>query len=226
MADFDAFDSTPQQNTEEDPAADFLAREQDELKGLEDDNFGTEQTDTGADFFGDEQQGGDPFGQQQTDFAPSPTPGDVSQPAQFDSFDENVPSGEAETETGGYSAITQVDKQRAEPEKIKIWREENTRRIEKKDSEEKKRIEEWRDIAKKELDDWYKHHDEQLNKTKENNRESEAAFVADRDQTQPGEEWEKICRLCEFNPKNSKNTKDISRMRSILLQLKQTPLGK
>ena len=56
------------------------------------------------------------------------------------------------------------------------------------------------------------------------NRESEAAFVADRDQTQPGEEWEKICRLCEFNPKNSKNTKDISRMRQILLQLKQTPL--
>jgi hypothetical protein len=31
-----------------------------------------------------------------------------------------------------YSAITQVDKQRAEPEKIRLWREENTRRIAKK----------------------------------------------------------------------------------------------
>lgn len=55
-------------------------------------------------------------------------------------------------------------------------------------------------------------------------RTAEDAFVKDRDTTQPGGEWEKICRLCEFNPKNSKNTKDVSRLRSILLQLKQTPL--
>ena len=36
MADFDAFESAP---AEVDPAADFLAREQSELAGLEDDNF-------------------------------------------------------------------------------------------------------------------------------------------------------------------------------------------
>lgn len=42
MADFDAFENSAPQQTEDDPAADFLAREQDELKGLEDDNFGTE----------------------------------------------------------------------------------------------------------------------------------------------------------------------------------------
>ena len=42
MADFDNFESAaPQQ--EEDPAADFLAREQDQLAGLEDDNFGVSQ---------------------------------------------------------------------------------------------------------------------------------------------------------------------------------------
>ena len=39
MADFDAFESAPA--AEVDPAADFLAREQNELAGLEDDNFGT-----------------------------------------------------------------------------------------------------------------------------------------------------------------------------------------
>lgn len=49
MADFDAFEGTTQQQTEEDPAADFLAREQDELKGLEDDNFG-EDTTTGGNY--------------------------------------------------------------------------------------------------------------------------------------------------------------------------------
>ena len=44
MAEFDAFDSVQQteQQNEIDPAADFLAREQDELKGLEDDTFGDE----------------------------------------------------------------------------------------------------------------------------------------------------------------------------------------
>ena len=46
MSDFDAFGDDTNANEqpplvqEEDPAAAFLAREQDELKGLEDDNFG------------------------------------------------------------------------------------------------------------------------------------------------------------------------------------------
>jgi len=42
--------------------------------------------------------------------------------------------------------------------------------------------------------------------------------------TQPGQEWDKISKLCDFNPKANKNQKDISRMRTILLQLKQQPL--
>lgn len=97
-------------------------------------------------------------------------------------------------------------------------------RLEKKDAEEAQKKEAWREAAKKELDDWYKHHNEQVQKTRETNRTAEEAFKKDRDTTQPGGEWEKICRICEFNPKNSKNTKDVSRLRSILLQLKQTPL--
>lgn len=42
MADFENFESTGEPNVEEDPAADFLAREQTELAGLEDDNFAIE----------------------------------------------------------------------------------------------------------------------------------------------------------------------------------------
>ena len=38
------------------------------------------------------------------------------------------------------------------------------------DEAEEKEKEEWRQKAKKELDDWYKHHSEQLEKTRENNR--------------------------------------------------------
>lgn len=110
-----------------------------------------------------------------------------------------------------------------------IWcsgnsREEQKERLAVKDEESEKKKGEWREIAKKELEDWYRHRNEQLEKTKANNREAEAVFVQDRDESTPGHEWEKIYRLCEFNSKQARNTKDISRMRSILLQLKQTPL--
>jgi len=54
-------------------------------------------------------------------------------------------------------------------------------------------------------------------------RENEDAFVQQRDERKPGGEWERVCRLCDFNPKSSRNAKDITRMRSILLQLKQAP---
>lgn len=40
----------------------------------------------------------------------------------------------------------------------------------KSDAEETERKNELREKAKKELDDWYRHHAEQLEKTKENNR--------------------------------------------------------
>ena len=55
-------------------------------------------------------------------------------------------------------------------------------------------------------------------------REAEAEFIQERDDNVPGHEWERICWLCEFNPKGTRTQKDVSRMRSILLQLKQTPL--
>ena len=45
------------------------------------------------------------------------------------------------------------------------------------DEEEGEKKTEMREIAKKELDDWYKHHAEQLEKTKENNRYVVKIFV-------------------------------------------------
>jgi len=55
-------------------------------------------------------------------------------------------------------------------------------------------------------------------------RNAEKQFVAEVDEIEPGTEWERIAKLCDFNPKSSKSSKDVSRMRSIILQLKQTPL--
>ncbi|XP_059142240.1 clathrin light chain B-like isoform X1 [Physella acuta] len=243
MADFDAFESAP--TDEVDPAADFLAREQSELAGLEDDNFGEGQQFT-QDFDG--------FGQnqEQVTVVQSSSDGGLADfeilgggndgyggdngSQQYGGYNEGLNENEIPSNgpSNMYEAISQQDTMRAVPEKIKIWREEQKTRLEKKDSEEEKRKKELKEKAKKELDDWYKHHTEQLEKTKENNRKhndvtesqgaAETAFVKDRDEKVTGQAWEKITRLCEFNPKNSKNTKDVSRFRSILLQLKQTPL--
>ena len=55
-------------------------------------------------------------------------------------------------------------------------------------------------------------------------RASEEAFLAESDGDSPGSEWERVARLCDFNPKTNKQAKDVSRMRSVLISLKQTPL--
>lgn len=57
-------------------------------------------------------------------------------------------------------------------------------------------------------------------------RASEEAFVKESKEDTPGTEWEKVAQLCDFNPKSSKQCKDVSRLRSVLMSLKQTPLSR
>ncbi|XP_047495676.1 clathrin light chain-like isoform X5 [Penaeus chinensis] len=112
---------------------------------------------------------------------------------------------------------------REEPEKIKLWREQQRLRLEEKDAAENKNKEELKEKAKKELEDWYKQHEEQVAKTRQANRSAEKELVAETGKMEPGTEWERITKLCDFNPKTSKSSRDISRMRSIILQVKQNP---
>jgi len=223
-------DTPPAFEGEEDPAADFLASQQNQLADLEDgDDFGfSSNTDTGAansnvadsqfDAFGDEPAAApqesvsamDDFGTLSTN--ENETPLDFnSEPPQQNGFAESSP----------YSAISSMDRLAIEPEKIKKWREEQKQLLEEKDASEEENINEMRAAAAKELEDWYKHRDEQLEKTKSTNRAAEEAYVKEIEDKEPGSEFERICKLCDFNPKNSKNTRDVSRFRSILLQLKQ-----
>ncbi|XP_025410467.1 clathrin light chain isoform X6 [Sipha flava] len=176
-----------------DPAAEFLAREQTQLAGLEDDLNTT-----------------------------------------------NVPIGVTQTlsnvklvspkKLNTSSPIITPKVEREEPEKIKKWREQQKTRLEEKDADEEKKKEELRQVAKKELEEWYKIHKEQIAKTKDVNREAainaEKQFVAESDEIEPGTEWDRISKLCDFNPKSNRASKDVTRMRSIILQLKQTPLKK
>lgn len=173
----DGFNDSFEASTEADPAAEFLAREQNNLAGLEDDIKPVVAN-----------------GISELEGSPSPTPVPVQ---------SQVP--------------------REEPEKIKRWREEQEKRLEKKDEEEETKKGEMKAAARKELDEWYSNHDEQVAKNRKANRSAEKELVADTEPIEPGTEWERIAKLCDFNPKGSKHQKDISRMRSIILQVKQTP---
>lgn len=194
---------------EEDPAAAFLAQQESEIAGIENDGEG----------FGELEGAGDQE-------SPEPQPDALN----YDDFGE-VPAtvnGDVFQESNGptdnYAAIAQVDIQRQEPESLRKWREEQKARLEALDSASKAAEAEWREKAKKELEDWHVHQSEQMEKNKANNRASEEAFLAESDGDSPGSEWERVARLCDFNPKTNKQAKDVSRMRSVLISLKQTPL--
>ncbi|KAM6923819.1 clathrin light chain B [Xenentodon cancila] len=218
--------------TEEDPAAAFLAQQESEIAGIEND--------------------GDGFGA--ADGAPGLQP-PPTQTSSYDGFDEELATvngdifQESNGPTDNYAAIAQVDIQRQEPESLRKWREEQKTRLEALDSASKAAEAEWREKAKKELEDWHVHQNEQMEKNKANNRlcpslarvadkafykqpnseligfvASEEAFLAETDGDSPGSEWERVARLCDFNPKTNKQAKDVSRMRSVLISLKQSPL--
>nr|XP_056704056.1 clathrin light chain A isoform X1 [Euleptes europaea] len=219
---------------EEDPAAAFLAQQENEIAGIENDE--------GYNIL---ENGEVPAGMQgpeglSADAVDGVTNGDIYQ-------ESNGP-------TDCYAAISQADRLQTEPESLRKWREEQLERLEVLDANSRKQEAEWKEKAIKELEEWYARQDEQLQKTKANNRvadeafykqpsadvigyvtninhpcysleqAAEEAFVNDVDESSPGTEWERVARLCDFNPKSSKQAKDVSRMRSVLISLKQAPL--
>jgi len=193
-----------------DPAADFLAREQETLAGLEDDF--SEQLNVNSSKLNDMIADADEFNHSE------PLNGDEHLNG-YDGTYNGETNGHNRDMMGAMDTI--VDPSKPEPEKIRVWREGQQQMLEQKDADESKRKDELRVDAKAELDEWYTRYADQLEKTKLNNRNAEKEWIAERDADKPGQEWDKIAKLCDFNPKSARNTKDTSRMKSILFQLKQ-----
>ncbi|XP_024115469.1 clathrin light chain A isoform X2 [Oryzias melastigma] len=200
MDDFDLLNAPAAGNgvgSEEDPAAAFLAQQESEIAGIENDE-GFSILDGGE------------------------------VPSSLGDSNDGVINGDIHGESNGpsdaYAAISNADRLQAEPESLRKWREEQRERLEILDANSRKQESEWKDKAKLELEEWHARQNEQLEKTKTNNRAAEEAMISDLDENNPGTEWERVARLCDFNPKSSKQAKDVSRMRSVLISLKQSPL--
>ncbi|XP_029355789.1 clathrin light chain A isoform X2 [Echeneis naucrates] len=209
MDDFDMLNAPAAGNgvgSEEDPAAAFLAQQESEIAGIENDE-GFSILDSG--------EVPSSLGESNVIFLVSlPLDGAVN--GDF--------HGESNGPSDAYAAISNADRLQAEPESLRKWREEQRERLELLDANSRQQESEWKEKAKVELEEWHARQNEQLEKTKTNNRAAEEAMISDLDENNPGTEWERVARLCDFNPKSSKQAKDVSRMRSVLISLKQSPL--
>ncbi|XP_069620307.1 clathrin light chain B isoform X2 [Ranitomeya imitator] len=204
---FSSSESGAAAETEEDPAAAFLAQQESEIAGIEnDEGFGAVLVGSQASSMEQSDLGG--F----DDLVTTPVNGD---------FDQDLGGA-----NDGYAAIAQADRLIQEPESLRKWREEQKVRLEELDAAAKVTEQEWREKAKKDLEEWYLRQSEQIEKNKVTNRASDEALVSETKDEDAGSEWERVARLCDFNPKSSKQSKDVSRLRSVLISLKQTPLSR
>ena len=138
-----------------DPAAEFLDREQETLAGLEDE-FEFEKT-SPPDVLTDDVDNND---DNIDDILADPVFNGGGGLGSDENGYEDIQS--ETTSTNGHMM--------PEPEKIRVWREEQKVILEQKDNEEAQRKEELKVQAAKEMEEWYARYADQLEKSKASNR--------------------------------------------------------
>lgn len=89
--------------------------------------------------------------------------------------------------------------------------------LENKDQREKELDQKLEIAAKVELEEWYAEYEKRIAANKAENRRREKPLE---DDSGDSLEWDKVIELCGF--RSPKSVKDTSRMRSILLKLKES----
>ena len=111
-----------------------------------------------------------------------------------------------------------IKKDKEEPEHMRKWKEEQQARLMKKDEEESAAMEELKLKAKQELEEWYKRYETQVEKTKSSNREEETKYeIGEMNGIEPGTEWERVSKHCDFSSKVLDNFLEASSHLHILL---------
>jgi hypothetical protein len=102
------------------------------------------------------------------------------------------------------------------------WRERQRRLIEEKDMRSTRKKSEVLDEGQKALEKFYEEYNYRKTKNMTLNQERESMLQRERDEPSvKGKEWDRICRYIDLNVKNTRSTKDMSRMRSLLLDLRR-----
>lgn len=127
----------------------------------------------------------------------------------------------APLESQPFDAATQpfADPVSSGPTPLEIWQEEMRSSLQQRDNDAQNKLDEWKADAQKELQDFYEKREVQIQTQKDANAVAEKEFVQRQEalltSNQP---WEHICSLIDLN--NKANSERMSRMRSLLLQLK------
>jgi hypothetical protein len=116
---------------------------------------------------------------------------------------------------------THMDEPPEEPEVITEWKEKQRNYIEKKDVASARKKADALEEGQRALEKFYEEYNYKKTKNMTLNQEREDTLQNDRGRLpEKGKEWEQVCRYLDLNLKTSKSNKDVSRMKSILLQLK------
>eukprot|EP00055_Hartaetosiga_balthica_P015681 m.94585 g.94585 ORF g.94585 m.94585 type:complete len:133 (+) comp8925_c0_seq1:117-515(+) len=112
-----------------------------------------------------------------------------------------------------------------EVESITAWKEQFEAQIKKRDEEAEEGFQKLQEEGEQELSELKEKRTQAIEDNFNNCRSTEEAFVAARDDTDPGNAWKRLAELVDFSSKAYKGQSDISRMRTLLLQLKQNGLA-
>merc|ERR1719433_1491935 len=150
-------------------------------------------------------------------FTTSPTVNTTSPTGYVDPF-QGMPVGDSSMGAGARTI--------PEMNALREWEDKHERELEEIDSKEKAEKKERRQAAQEELQNWYNDMKSATKKRHATNRTDEAGAEAARAEAmKPGANpWERVAELIDTNARMVDESRDTSRMRALLIQLKTSPI--
>jgi len=227
---FDAFESSFDQVEGSGDVQDFLRREQDALGEFAPPapTSSIVPAPAESDFFVDDaavngfgsvpQSATNPFGSNASDsFGNDDNSVPLADPTQPASDQETYYVSHQPEYVDPYAALSQVNET---PQIIQEWRRKRDDLLDQKDKQSREKALQMERDAKAALEKFTKENDLKREATHKKNRDAQAATIAARDAPVKGNPWERVYNLVDLTPKGQKSTKDVSRIRSVLTQLK------